>query len=127
MTPRFTVVPGNPDATSSDEARIAAELRAMLAPPRGAQDFAALEARIMAAATAHPGDPTLVLARWARPAMLAAAAALVVAVATDMVLRRQEQRMAVMNVLGEPSAAASQSAMRVDVAREATLQQLLEP
>lgn len=126
MTPRFTVVPGNPDASSSDEARIAAELRAMLAPPRGAQDFAALEARIMAA-TAHPGDPTLVLARWARPAMLAAAAALVVAVATDMVLRRQEQRMAVMTVLGEPSAAASQSAMRVDVAREATLQQLLEP
>jgi hypothetical protein len=126
VTRRFTVVPGNPDAASED-ARIAAELRAMLVPPRGAQDFAALEARIMSAATARAGDPTVLLARWARPAMLAAAAALVVAVATDYVLRRQEQRMAVMNVLGVPAAAASQSAMRTDVAREATLQQLLEP
>jgi hypothetical protein len=127
VTPRFTVVSGNPDASSSDEARIAAELRALLVPPRGAQDFAALEARIMAAATARPGDPIPVLARWARPAMVAAAAALMVAVATDMILRRQEQRMAVLNMLGVPAAAASESAMRPDVAREATLQQLLEP
>lgn len=126
MTRRFTVVPGNPDA-ASDEARIASELRALLVPPRGAQDFAALEQRILAAATAPAGDPTPVLARWARPAMVAAAAALLVAVTTDYVLRRQEQRMAVMNVLGVPAAAASQSAMRTDVAREATLQQLLEP
>lgn len=127
MTRRFTIVPGNAGAEPLDEdAIVAAELRAMLAPPRGAEDLAALEARIVAAAM-HPNDPVPVLARWARPAMLAAAAALVVAVATDVFLRRQERHLEVMSALGVPAAAAAQSAMRADLQREATLQQMLEP
>lgn len=127
MTRRFTIVPGNAGAEPLDEdALIAAELRSMLVPPRGAEDLAALEARILEAAT-QPGDPVPVLARWARPAMLAAAAALVVAVATDVFLRRQERRLEVMSALGVPAAAAAESAMRPDMQREATLQQMLEP
>lgn len=127
MTRRLTLVPGNAGAEPpDDDALIAAELRAMLAPPRGAADFAALEARIVAA-TSQAGDPMPLLAQWARPAMLAAAAALVVAVATDVFLRRQEHRLEVLNALGVPTAAAAQNAMRADVQREATLQQMLEP
>jgi hypothetical protein len=127
MTRRFTIVPGNAGAEPpDDDARLAAELRAMLAPPNGSADLVALEGRIIAAAT-RPGDPLPLLAQWARPAMLAAAAALVFAVATDVFLRRQERRLEVMNALGVPSAAAAQSAMRADTQREATLQQMLEP
>ncbi|MFN9214894.1 MAG: hypothetical protein ACK6DK_10060 [Gemmatimonadota bacterium] len=127
VTRRLSLVSGNAGAEPPDEdALVAAELRAMLVPPRGAADFAALEARIVAAAT-RPDDPVPLLATWARPAMLAAAVALVVAVATDVVLRRQERRLEVMNALGMPPAAAAQSAMREDVQREATLQQMLEP
>ncbi|MDX2182820.1 MAG: hypothetical protein SFW08_02440 [Gemmatimonadaceae bacterium] len=127
MNPRLTIVPGGAGREApDDDARVASELRALLVPPRGAEDFAALEARILMAAT-RPNDPTFVLARWARPALVAAAAALLVAVAAEGYMRQRESRMAVMNAIGVPAAAAAQSAMNSDVAREATLRQLLEP
>lgn len=128
MTPRLTLIPGNGHAADrDDDAVIAAELRAMLVPPGGAGDLSALEGRIMTAVRQRPGDPTALLARWARPAMAAAAAAIAIAIATDYAVRQHERRMAVMHLIGVPSAAAAQSAMREDVRREATLQQLLEP
>lgn len=125
MTPRLTLVPGGGGATPpDDDARIAAELRAMLAPPRGAADVAALEARILAAV--RPDDPTPLLASWARPALVAAAAALLVAAGTEFALRQRESRMAVMGAIGVP-ASAVESALRDDAQREATLRQVLEP
>lgn len=125
MTPRLTLMAGGGGTTPpDDDARVAAELRAMLAPPRGAADVAALEARILAAV--RPDDPTPVLAAWARPALVAAAAAVLMAVGTELVMRQRESRMAVMGAIGIP-APAVESALRDDDRREATLRQVLEP
>jgi hypothetical protein len=109
-----------------DDAMIARELRAVLAHPGGEQGFAALERRIMAR-TINADDPFMILARWARPALVAAAAAAVLAVGVaEWRAARDEQRIAVMSVVGSPREAAA-TAMASNLAREATLRTMLEP
>ncbi len=124
MNPTLRVVHGD-GGPPDDEARLVAALRDLLAPPGGADDVAALEARIMASVRGE-SDPFAILPRWARPALAAAAAAsLILAGAAEGQARHRDQRVAVMAMVGVPRDAA-QSNIPGAAAREATLRSLLE-
>jgi hypothetical protein len=96
--------PGNGasrDRNSLDESMVLA-LRDAYAPPGGDAYWATLESRIMSRVTSHKTADTpwwSVLAPWARPALVAAAALFALAGAIDMQLSESEEQVAYDSVL----------------------------
>ena len=96
--------PGNGagrDRNSLDESLVLA-IRDAYAPPVGDEYWATLESRIMSRITSHATGDTpwwSVLAPWARPALVAAAALFALAGAIDMQLTESEEQVAYDSVL----------------------------
>lgn len=95
-----------PDEAANDE--IASSLRSLLAPPGGDAYWDGLHARVMATVAARGGDlgPWSVLAAWTRPAVIAAAAALLVCTAAVLHSRQAEARVAYESLMAAPPGAA---------------------
>ena len=96
--------PGNGagrDRNSLDESLVLA-IRDAYAAPGGDEYWATLESRIMSRVTAHATSDTpwwSVLAPWARPALVAAAALFALAGAIDIQLTESEEQVAYDSVL----------------------------
>jgi hypothetical protein len=126
VTPRLTLLQGGgASGPRDDDAVLASELRAMLAPPNGAEDFAALERRILDAVELRPGSPVPLLARWARVAVAAAIGAVVLSGFIEWRMRQQEARIPLWAAVAMPVEAA-EGTVRGEVAREMTLREMLE-
>lgn len=118
-----------PDDTSHELARA---LRELLAPPGGDAYWSSLEARILARVAHERASPDegwwAELARWMRPALVAAAALLLCAGAAMLHSRRLERREAYESLLAAtpvPVEAALRPSMQNE--RDATLRFLLTP
>lgn len=112
--------------------RLTGALRDLLAPPGGEAYWGGLESRILArlggGAVVDLG-PWSVLAAWMRPALVAAAAAVLFAVGALVQARRAEATNAYQVLVGAPVAAISpaETALRpaIQTERETTLQFLI--
>ena len=91
----------NRDRNSLDESMVLA-IRDAYAPPGGDAYWGTLESRIMSRVTSHTASDTpwwSVLAPWARPALVAAAALFALAGAIEMQLTESEEQVAYDSVL----------------------------
>lgn len=114
------------DGGGEDERRISKALRALYAPPADESYWTELETRIMHRVTELDLGWWAELDRWARPALIAAAALLIAASVAMFRARQTETEIAYENILS-PGPAPQETAVRptLEGDRDATLRYVL--